>query len=322
MDEEPIYSRPNSHKHTRMVHVEDEFMACTSFEEANATLGNNSAVAITEHPSASNSQLVESQPHIGSDSPSWSYRSNSASPVQQEQSGSGSDSDPQQAPAVTSALMTPEKPATLNNAKVLLRKADKLLSGKMAHSHSQGEEGFETLISRSSPWSSPSSNESEDDLQKARGLLSAAHNMLELFGSKKNDEIWKRGQHYEEEGSLDRSAELGEKDIMDWEAETTAEQSCVAELRGRISDLEAQLRDFLADLDSERERSSRSSGKDWESQSGCVNTAEKQSKNQVDRDERMIAALREHSASLDKHTAALERHTAAMKERTRGSGDI
>lgn len=228
-------------------------MACTSFEEANATLGTNSAVAITEHPSASNSQLVESQPHIGSDSPSWSYRSNSASPVQQEQSGSGSDSDPQQAPAVTSALMTPEKPATLDNAKVLLRKADRLLSGKMAHSHSQGEEGFETLISPSSPWSSPSSNESEDDLQKARGLLRAAHNMLELVGSKKNDEIWKRGQHYEEEGSLDRSAELGEKDIMDWEVETTAEQSCVAELRGRISDLEAQLRDLLADLDSERQ---------------------------------------------------------------------
>lgn len=61
---------------------------------------------------------------------------------------------------------------------------------------------------------------------------------------------------------------------------------------------------------------------DTKAQSGCVNTTEKQSKNQVDHDERMIAALREHSASLDKHTAALERHTAALKERTRGSGDI
>ncbi|KAH0274394.1 hypothetical protein KCU91_g5297, partial [Aureobasidium melanogenum] len=57
-------------------------------------------------------------------------------------------------------------------------------------------------------------------------------------------------------------------------------------------------------------------------QSGCINTAEKESKDQVDRDERMIAAPREHSASLDKHTTALERHTAAMKEQTRGSGDI
>ncbi|KAG9569771.1 hypothetical protein KCU71_g1792, partial [Aureobasidium melanogenum] len=62
---------------------------------------------------------------------------------------------------------------------------------------------------------------------------------------------------------------------------------------------------------------------DTQAQSGCINTAEKESKDQVDRgDERMIAALREHSASLDKHTAALERHTAAMKEQTRGSGDI
>ncbi|KAG9570300.1 hypothetical protein KCU71_g569, partial [Aureobasidium melanogenum] len=59
-----------------------------------------------------------------------------------------------------------------------------------------------------------------------------------------------------------------------------------------------------------------------QAQSGCINTTEKQSKDQVDRDERVIAALREHSASLDKHTAALERHTAAMKEQTRISGDI
>ncbi|KAG9651727.1 hypothetical protein KCV04_g689, partial [Aureobasidium melanogenum] len=61
---------------------------------------------------------------------------------------------------------------------------------------------------------------------------------------------------------------------------------------------------------------------DTQAQSGCINTAEKESKDQVDRDERMIAAPREHSASLDKHTTALERHTAAMKEQTRGSGDI
>lgn len=223
-------------------------MTCTSSEEANAKLETNSAVSIAEeHPSVSDGQLVKSQPHIDSDSPSWSYRSNSASPVQQEQS------DPQQAPAVTSALMTPEKPATLDNARVLLRKADKLLSDKMAHSHSQGEEGSKTLISPSSPWSSPSSNESENDLKKARGLLRAAHNMLELVGSKKNDEFWKRGRYDQEEGSLDRSAQLDEKDIMDWEAETVEEQGCVAELRGRISDLEAQLRDVLADLDSERE---------------------------------------------------------------------
>ncbi|KAG9529455.1 hypothetical protein KCU93_g3472, partial [Aureobasidium melanogenum] len=155
-------------------------------------------------------------------------------------------------PFTSNTLSTPEKPATLDNAKVLLRKADKLLFGKMARSHSQGEEGSETLISPSSPWSSPSSNESEDDLKKARGLLRSAHNMLELVGSKKNDEIWKRGQHYEEAGSPYRSAELREKDVMNWEAETAAEQSCVAELQGQIYDLEAQLREALADLDKER----------------------------------------------------------------------
>ncbi|KAH0386099.1 hypothetical protein KCU92_g3030, partial [Aureobasidium melanogenum] len=230
-----------------MVHVEDEFMTYTSSEEANAKLGTNSAVAIAEkHPFTSNSQPIESHSCGGSDSSSWSHPSNTTSSAQREQS------DPQ-ANIVTSALATPEKPATLDNAKVLLRKADKLLSGKMARSHSQGEEGSETLISPSSLWSSPSSNESEDDLKKARGLLRAAHNMLELVGSKKNNEVWKRGRYVEEEGSLDRSAQLDEKDIMDWEAETVEEQGCVAELRGRISDLEAQLRDVLADLDSERE---------------------------------------------------------------------
>ncbi|KAG9666702.1 hypothetical protein KCU99_g9624, partial [Aureobasidium melanogenum] len=379
MDEGPIYSRPDSHKLTRMVHVEDEFMTCTSSEEANAKLGTNSAVAIAEYPSASNSQPIGSHSCGGSDSSSWSHQSNTTSSAQHEQS------DPQ-ANIVTSALATPEKPATLDNAKVLLRKADKLLSGKMARSHSQGEEGSETLISPSSPWSSPSSNESEDDLKKARGLLRAAHNMIELVGSKKNDKVWKRGRYVEEEGSLDRSAQLDEKDIMDWEAETVEEQGCVAELRGRISDLEAQLRDVLADLDSEREVTKelqerlRLNASDYwdklpklspkkktvrfhdsgtgtqsesshhqspgpsdraldsvnssdltvpqqqtagtQAQSGCINTTEKQSKDQVDRDERMIAALREHSASLDKHTAALERHTAAMKEQTRSSGDI
>ncbi|KAG9570301.1 hypothetical protein KCU71_g568, partial [Aureobasidium melanogenum] len=261
MDEEPIYLRPNSHKLTQMARGEDELMTCTSSEEANAKLEINSSVAIAEeHPVASNSQPIELHSYGGSDSPSWSYSLSTTAPVQQEQSGP-------QANIVTSALSTPEKPATLDNAKVLLRKADKLLSGKMAHSHSQGEEGSETLISPSSqgeegsetlispssPWSSPSSNESEDDLKKARGLLRAAHNMLELVGSKKNDEVWKRGRYVEEEGSLDRSAQLDEKDIMDWEAETVEEQGCVAELRGRISDLEAQLRDVLTDLDSERE---------------------------------------------------------------------
>ncbi|KAG9605780.1 hypothetical protein KCU77_g607, partial [Aureobasidium melanogenum] len=229
-----------------MVHVEDEFMTCTSSEEPNAKLGTNSAVAIAEeHPSTSNSQPIGSHFYGGSDSSSWSHPSNTTSSPQREHSYP-------QANIVTSALATPEKPATLENAKVLLRKIDKLLSGKMARFHSQGEEGSETLISPSSPWSSPSSNESEDDLKKVRGLLRAAHNMLELVGSKKNDEVWKRGQHYEEAGSPDRSAELIEKDVMDWEAETAAEQSCVAEFRGQIYDLEAQLREALADLDKER----------------------------------------------------------------------
>ncbi|KAH0037983.1 hypothetical protein KCU78_g1567, partial [Aureobasidium melanogenum] len=246
MDGESIYPRPNSHKLTRMVHVEDEFMTCTSSEEPNAKLGTNSAVAIAEeHPSASNSQLIGSHLYGGSDSSSWSYPSNTTSSSQRELS------DPQ-ANIVISVLSTPEKPATLDNAKILLRKADKLLSGKMARSHSQGEEVSETFISPSSSWSSPSSNESEDDLKKARRLLRVAHNMLELVGSKKNDEVWKRGQHYEKAGSPDRSAELIEKDVMDWEAETAAEQSCVAEFRGQIYDLEAQLREALADLDKER----------------------------------------------------------------------
>lgn len=61
---------------------------------------------------------------------------------------------------------------------------------------------------------------------------------------------------------------------------------------------------------------------DTQAQSGCINNVEKQSKDQIDRDERMITALREHSASLDKHTAALERYTAALKEQTRRSGHI
>ncbi|KAH0360235.1 hypothetical protein KCU65_g9533, partial [Aureobasidium melanogenum] len=247
MDGNSGVSRPYSRKLTRMDHDEDEFMTCTSFDEANDKHEPKSAVAIFEvHPSASDTQPVESRSRNSSNSPSPPYSSNLASSAQREHSDA-------QAPIVTSALSTPEKPATLDNAKVLLRKADKLLFGKMPRSNKQSEEDPEVLASPSSPWSSPSSNESENDLKRARGLLRAAHKMLELVGFKRNDAVWKSGSDQGEEGSPVRSTELSGDEVMDLGTETDVNKSHVAELQGRIRELEAQLRDTLADLKSERE---------------------------------------------------------------------
>ncbi|KAH0340623.1 hypothetical protein KCU81_g6802, partial [Aureobasidium melanogenum] len=382
----------------------DELMTCTFSEESNDKPEASSEVAIAQrYPAVSNSQPIETQSKSGGDSPPWSRPSNHDSSLQRELY------DPQQASAAASTISTPDKPATLDNAKVLLRKADKLLFGKLSRSHDQSEEDPEALLSPSNPWSSPSSNESENDLKKARGYLRAAHKMLELVGFKRNDGVW-GGSDHGEDGSLGGSTELGGDETMDLDANMGGVESHVSVLQGRIRELEAQLRDALAALDSERglvrelreelrlqdldvaslpvprsnvlrpraigsrnasdywdklpkfspkkktvrfndsgtgtKRATSHNGSpgafhralhsmsssdliasqqktaDTQAQSGCMNNVKKQSKDQIDRDERMITALREHSASLDKHTAALERYTAAIKEQTRGSDHV
>ncbi|KAH0270511.1 hypothetical protein KCU91_g8015, partial [Aureobasidium melanogenum] len=376
-------------------------MTCTFSEEADDRLETSSAVAIAEKdPAVSNSQPIETQSKSSGNSPPWSRPSSPNSSLQRELY------DPQQASAAPSTLSTP---ASLDNAKVLLRKADKLLFSKMPRSHDQSEGDPEARVSPSSPWSSPSSNESENDLKKARGYLRAAHKMLELVGFKENDEVW-RGSDHGEDGSPGGSTELGGDETMDLDANMGGVESHVSVLQGRIRELEAQSRDTLAALDSERglvrelreelrlqdldvaslpvPRSnvlrpraigSRNASDYWDklpklspkkktvrfndsgtgtkratshngspgavrraldsmsssdltasqqktaddqAQSSCMNNVKKQSKDQIDRDERMITALREHSASLDKHTAALERYTAAIKEQTRGSDHV
>lgn len=121
-------------------------MTCTYSEEANDKLKTKSAVPDVEgHPSACNSQPIKPQLQSDSRYPAWSHLSNATSLAKREHS------DPQ-TNMVTSALSTPEKPATLGNPKVLLRKTDKLLSGKMPRSHSRAEEDSEALVSLSSPW--------------------------------------------------------------------------------------------------------------------------------------------------------------------------
>lgn len=67
--------------------------------------------------------------------------------------------------------------------------------------------------------------------------------MLELVSSKGNDE---------EEGSPVGSTELGGGETMDLNVNMDMEKSHIAGLQSRIRDLEAQLRDALAALDSER----------------------------------------------------------------------
>lgn len=224
-----------------------KFITYTSSEGVEDTLKIKSAVASADgYHSASKNQPVVPQSKPGGDSQSWSHPFDATSPFQREQT------DPEE-PIVTTALITPEKPATLDNAKILLRKADKLLFGNMTRSHDQAEEASQTLISPSNPWSSPSSNESQNDLKKARGLLRAAHKMLELVGFKRNDDFRRCEQDGREVGSPVRSAELSEKGIMDWEVETAVESSRVAELQDRIRALEAQLRDVMADLDNEKQ---------------------------------------------------------------------
>ncbi|KAG9695513.1 hypothetical protein KCU95_g8480, partial [Aureobasidium melanogenum] len=363
---------------------EDELMTCTFSEESNDKPEASSAVAFAQrYPAVSNSQSIETQSKSGGDSPPWSRPSNHESSLQRELY------DPQQASAAASTVSTPDKTATLDNAKVLLRKADKLLFGKMPRSHDQSEEDPEALLSPSSPWSSPSSNESENDLKKARGYLRAAHKMLELVGFKRNDEVWRGSDHGEDE-SPGGSTELGGDETMDLDANMGGVESHVSVLQGRIlRELREELR--LQDLDvaslpvprsnvlRPRAIGSRNASDYWDklpklspkkktvrfndsgtgtkratshngspgafhralhsmsssdltasqqktadtqAQSGCMNNVKKQSKDQIDRDERMISALREHSASLDKHTAALERYTAAIKEQARGSDHV
>lgn len=223
-----------------------KFITCTSSGGViDAPKIDSEVASVDEYHSASNSQPFEPQSQLGGDSQSWSHF-HATSPVQQEQSD-------HEEPIVTTALMTPEKPATLENAKVLLRKADKLLFGNMTRSHRQAEDESEVLESPSSPWSSPSSNESENYLKKARGLLRAAHKMLELVGFKRNDEYRRCEQNGQEVGSPIMSAELSEKGTMDWEPETAVESSRGAELQDRIRDLEARLRDVIVDLDNEKQ---------------------------------------------------------------------